>query len=54
MNDWVRVKNLKKEMRERLAHFPKGSQKVEMKECGHMVHHEKPEELAELVARFLE
>lgn len=53
MNDWVQAKSLKKEIAERLRQFPRGSQKEEIKNCGHMVHHERPEELAELVLRFL-
>lgn len=53
MNDWIRAEDLKKEIEERLGHFPQGSQKAEIKDCGHMVHHEKPEELAGVVLDFL-
>ncbi len=53
MNDWVKSDNLKKEMKDWFQHFPKDSKKVEIKNCGHMVHHEKPEELAKVVLEFL-
>lgn len=53
MNAWMKSSDLKKEIQERLDHFPKSSQRVEIKNCGHMMHHEKPQELAELVLKFL-
>jgi pimeloyl-ACP methyl ester carboxylesterase len=53
MNEWVRVKNFEKEMKERFQHFPKGSKNFVIPQCGHMVHHEKPEELAKIVLDFL-
>lgn len=53
MNAWMKSDDLKKEIQERLEHFPKASQRVEIKNCGHMMHHEKPEELVALVLKFL-
>lgn len=53
MNAWMKSPDLKKEIADRLKHFPQNSQKVEMKGCGHMIHHEKPEELARLCLDFL-
>ncbi len=53
MNAWMKSPDLKKEIQERLEHFPKDSQQVEMKACGHMIHHEKPAELAKHTIDFL-
>ncbi len=53
MNAWMKSEDLKKEIQDRLAHFPPHSLRKEMKNCGHMMHHEKPAELAELVIKFL-
>lgn len=53
MNQWAKSEDLGKQMQEWFDHFPKES-KVEMiADCGHMVHHEKPEELAKLVLGFI-
>lgn len=40
-------------VQERLAQFPKHSKKITLKDCGHMMHQEKPEELAEISREFL-
>jgi len=40
-------------VREREAHFPAGSEIVQIPDCGHMVHHQKPAELAEIILQFL-
>ncbi|MBI2340469.1 MAG: alpha/beta hydrolase [Deltaproteobacteria bacterium] len=54
MGEWMGGKeDLQREITERYRHFPNGSQTVVMKECGHMIHHEKPGELARLVREFL-
>ena len=43
----------KQEMQDRQKFFPSGCQLETLSNCGHMVHHEKPEELAQLVGKFL-
>lgn len=53
MNEWVKSDNLQQEMKEWFRQFPKNSPVVEIKKCGHMIHHEKPEELAKSVLNFL-
>lgn len=53
MNQWVKAKNLQAEIRQRLRHFPKTSRQVVIPDCGHMVHHERPELLAEEVLKFM-
>ncbi len=53
MNQWVKSDNLQKQMGEWFDQFPKNSPVVEIKNCGHMIHHEKPEELAKVVLNFL-
>ena len=53
MNAWMKSADLKKEIQERLDHFPPSSQKVEIKNCGHMMHYEKPEEVAPFIHHFL-
>ncbi len=52
MNQWVQAADIKKEMADWFRHFPKGSKKVCLKDCGHMIHHERPEELAKVVLKF--
>lgn len=46
-------KNPHIEILKRLSHFPKGSQIKTVKNAGHMVHHEQPEELSRLILKFL-
>jgi pimeloyl-ACP methyl ester carboxylesterase len=41
-------------LEQRLSHYPAHSQTKEVKECGHMVHLEKPEELSQYIVEFLE
>jgi pimeloyl-ACP methyl ester carboxylesterase len=53
MKDWMGVDDFEKEIEERLSAFPAGSRRVTIPECGHMVHHERPEELAKVVLKFL-
>jgi len=53
MNQWVKAKNFQKEIAERYRHFPKGSRKALLPDCGHMIHHERPELLAEEVLKFI-
>jgi len=54
MKKWVSPdQNLHKELERRLDYFPKDSERVRIKDCGHMVHHEKSQELARLVREFL-
>jgi pimeloyl-ACP methyl ester carboxylesterase len=54
MSSWMTyIDNIQAEINRRLDHFPPSAQRVLIKDCGHMVHHEKPEELAKLVRNFL-
>lgn len=53
MNAWMKSEDLKKEIQERLSHFPIQSKRYEIKNCGHMMHYEKPEEVAGLVLNFM-
>jgi pimeloyl-ACP methyl ester carboxylesterase len=53
INQWMRAENFEKEMEERYRHFPKDSQVITLTKCGHMVHHEKPKELADAIMKFL-
>lgn len=46
-------KNYRRELKIRYRHFPKGTQFTMIPDCGHMVHHEKPEILAEIIRPFL-
>ncbi|EKD41992.1 MAG: Hydrolase [uncultured bacterium] len=52
MNQWVKAKEFEEEIRERITHFPKGSPFVTIPDCGHMVHHERPDLLADEVLKF--
>lgn len=40
-------------VRDREAHFPEGAQARQIPDCGHMVHHHRPEALAEIILQFL-
>ncbi len=53
MNAWMKSSDLKKEIQERLDHFPPQSTRFEVKNCGHMMHYEKPEEISRLIYDFL-
>ena len=53
MNIWVQTDNLEVQLQEWRSHFPANSQWVTLPDCGHMVHHEKPEALANEVRTFL-
>ncbi|MGH7830879.1 MAG: alpha/beta fold hydrolase [Candidatus Binatia bacterium] len=53
INDWIQVPDLEKELEERFRHFPPGSPRVVIPDCGHMVHYDQPEQLAEHCRRFL-
>jgi len=54
MASWLKTgKDVHKEIDRRIKLFPKGSKKKVVKDCGHMIHHEKPEELAEIIHKFL-
>ncbi|MCP5464592.1 MAG: alpha/beta hydrolase [Deltaproteobacteria bacterium] len=48
-----RPKNLHKAIDQRLQYFPKSAKKIVIKDCGHMIHHEKPEELAKIIRDFV-
>ncbi|MBL7685429.1 MAG: alpha/beta hydrolase [Deltaproteobacteria bacterium] len=52
MNDWMKSKNLKQALQLRMKAFKK-RRVVQLKDCGHMMHHEKPEEVAILIHNFL-
>lgn len=55
MAKWLKnTPDVHKEIRKRLTHFPKGAQEIVLKGCGHMMHHEKPKEVAKLIAKFIE
>lgn len=54
MASWVKyIDSIEAEIDRRLSHFPKSAKRYLVKDCGHMVHHEKPEELAKLVREFI-
>lgn len=53
MDEWMKVGDVHQEIERRMNLYPASSQKVILKECGHMVHHERPEELAKLARDFL-
>lgn len=54
MGSWMGGQNqVQKEIKRRLKFFPQGSQQVKINDCGHMIHHEKPEELASAILQFL-
>ncbi len=53
MNHWVQSNSLSSQMKKWFRQFPKGSSVAEIKGCGHMMHHEKPEALAPLIIDFL-
>lgn len=54
MDEWVKSGgDLMEEIRRRMDLYPPGSKKLVLKACGHMVHYEKPEELAFLIRDFL-
>lgn len=40
-------------VREREVHFPPGTETAQILDCGHMVHHQRPEALADLALKFL-
>ncbi len=52
-NLWMKSKDLMKDLKERMDQFPKSSKRITLKNCGHMMHHEQPEILAELIKDFL-
>jgi len=55
MGEWFpSEKEFKQEIQDRIKSFPKGAQMVYLKECGHMAHHEKPREIAEMILHFIE
>ncbi|QQR80853.1 MAG: alpha/beta hydrolase [Deltaproteobacteria bacterium] len=53
MNVWVQTDDLSKQLQEWRSHFPKESKWVTISDCGHMVHHEKPEALACEILKFM-
>ena len=54
MRAWIKTHHsLKEEITRRLKHFPKGSPLVTLKGCGHMMHLEKPKELAQIILDFV-
>lgn len=54
MAKWLKgVDDVHVEMNRRLDRFPEGSRRVTIPACGHMVHHEKPGELAVLIREFM-
>lgn len=53
MKDWMGGKDLKEEIKRRLSYFPKHSRSIMLQKCGHMMHHEAPEKIADIVRDFL-
>lgn len=52
--DWLRnPESVQEEIQSRAKNYPAGTELVFIKDAGHMVHHEKPAELARLVENFL-
>lgn len=56
MGRWMNPEkeDVQAEIQKRLACFPDSSKHVQMTNCGHMIHHEQPEELAKLILDFLD
>ncbi|MBF0491965.1 MAG: alpha/beta hydrolase [Deltaproteobacteria bacterium] len=52
-NLWMKSADFAKALEERLDQFPKTSERVTLNNCSHMMHHEQPEKLAELIQEFL-
>lgn len=52
MPEWLSEIDPEKDITERLSHFPKDSKKITIPDCGHMIHWEKPKELAQLIRDF--
>lgn len=52
MNAWLKSESMTAEVQKRLEHYPKGSRTITIPDCGHMVHLQKPRELAELIKEF--
>ncbi|MBX7148774.1 alpha/beta hydrolase [bacterium] len=54
MGKWLgNPEDVLKEVERRLSYFPKNSQKITFQNCGHMIHHEKPQEFANAIKNFL-
>lgn len=54
MASWMgNPESIHHEMERRCASFPTGSQQVEIPNCGHMIHQEKPHELATVIRHFI-
>ncbi len=54
MDEWMKPEgDIQQEIQKRMEWYPAPSQKVIIKNSGHMIHHEKPEELAEMILSFL-
>ena len=54
MAAWLKLKTkIHDEVKRRLEYFPKTTKSITMAGVGHMLHHEKPEELAGVVREFL-
>ncbi len=54
MEKWMKGKgSFGKELKKRLRRYPASSKKIILPDCGHMMHHEQPAQLAELICNFL-
>ena len=54
MHDWMTDgADYRDELKKRLAFFPAGSPQVVIKDSGHMVHHDQPEDIARITKEFL-
>lgn len=54
INQWIKsMDDLESELNRRLENFPKGSEKIIIKNSGHMIHHEQPDQLAKVISGFL-
>lgn len=54
MGDWMdNSHDLEEEVKRRLHFYPPGTQRILMPECAHMIHYERPYELAQVIINFL-
>jgi pimeloyl-ACP methyl ester carboxylesterase len=52
--NYFQGQDFEKELKKRIDSFPKGTQFLEIPDCGHMMHHEKPDEITQILREFLE
>lgn len=55
MAQWIKPQeDVHTEIQNRFKNFPASAKTIMLKDAGHMLHHEKPEELADLIREFVE